>query len=584
MTHFKNLELNEKILAALEKKGYTTPTDIQRQAIPHILEGRDLFGIAQTGTGKTAAFSLPLLHNLAKNPVSVKSGGIRALILTPTRELASQIADNIELYGKELGLRYAVMFGGVSEKPQIAATQGGVDILIATPGRLLDLTNQGYIRYMQLEVLILDEADRMLDMGFINDVKKIISKIPSKRQTLFFSATMPASILGLADSILTNPVKVEVTPQATTVEKIEQTVLMVDKSHKLSLLKKILKDQEVTSALVFCRTKHGSNKVVEFLVRNAVSVAAIHGNKSQGAREKALGDFRAGKIKVLVATDIAARGIDIPAISHIFNYDIPTDPESYVHRIGRTARAGLKGIAMSFCDPSETKYLHDIEKTIKQKIAVDTTHAFHNAEAAPQSSYSKEPRDYNRRGGNDRRHSGGNGREPRKYGFAVNKERRVNESNDKRNYNSAEKNEQKPKKKILGFFGFGKKSAEPENKRNFEDRRPRNSGGRYDNKRPRGDSDFRNDRRPRDVADFRDTRKPRDFGSAPKNEDGKKRSFGFGWFKSKKSEGGDSSSRSIGGYSDNKRRPEGGFKKPYAKKSGFGNRRSDSFNNRRKPV
>ncbi len=626
MTHFKNLHLNEKILNALEKKGYTTPTDIQNQAIPHVLEGRDLLGIAQTGTGKTAAFSLPLLHNLAKNPVSVKSGGVRALILTPTRELASQIADNIELYGKDLGLKYAVMFGGVSEKPQIAATQGGVDILIATPGRLLDLTSQGYIRYMQLEVLILDEADRMLDMGFINDVKKIIAKIPPKRQTLFFSATMPASVAGLADSILTNPVKVEVTPQSTTVEKIAQKVLFVDKSHKLSLLKKTLNDENLTSALVFCKTKHGANKVVEFLTKNSISVAAIHGNKSQGAREKALLSFREGKIKVLVATDIAARGIDIPAISHIINYDIPVDPESYVHRIGRTARAGRNGIAMSFCDPSEIKYLREVEKAIKVKIPVDDEHAFQGVEPAPQSSFSSEPRRHNAGGRSQeprRSYAGGSSREPRKYGFAVNKARKISEnqaegrSDDRRGNtrphgrDSFKKDEPRGGKKILGFFGFGKKDSNSDDRRKpsfNDDRRPRGNSTEDKPRRdyrpdfkPRGDSrpdfrerpkgnfgddrrsDFRGERKPRTDSDFRGERKPRtDFNSDNRKDDGKKKSFGFGWFKSKKDEGSSSFGRPA--RPDGRRSSGEGFKggngarRPYSSNSGA---RKPSFNGNR---
>lgn len=346
------------------------------------MEGRDLLAIAQTGTGKTAAFSLPILHNLAKSTTGAKSGCIRVLILTPTRELASQIAENIELYGKELGLRHAVIFGGVNERPQISALQRGVDILIATPGRLLDLSSQGYVRYMQLEVLVLDEADRMLDMGFINDIKKIIQKIPPKRQTLFFSATMPDSITSLANSILKNPVRVEVTPASSTVDRIDQKVFFVEKNNKPALLKSILKQEEVKNVLVFCKMKHGANKVVEHLERHNIKVAAIHGNKSQSAREKALSDFRSGAIQVLVATDIAARGIDIPGISHVVNYDIPMDPESYVHRIGRTARAGLEGVAIAFCDPSETKLLGAVEKVIKIKIPVDDTHAYHGVAAA----------------------------------------------------------------------------------------------------------------------------------------------------------------------------------------------------------
>jgi ATP-dependent RNA helicase RhlE len=386
MTTFSQLNLNPKILSALEAKGYLTPTPIQAQAIPHLLEGKDLLGIAQTGTGKTAAFSLPILHNLAKGNVSVKSGHVRTLILTPTRELASQIAENIELYGKDLGLRYAIMFGGVSERPQIAAMQRGVDILIATPGRLLDLMQQGYIRFMQLEVFVLDEADRMLNMGFINDIKKIIAKIPQKRQSLFFSATMPKVIADLAHSILQNPIQVEITPESTTVERIDQKINFVARSNKPQLLKRIIKQDETNSILVFSKTKHGANRVVDFLEQHSIPVAAIHGNKSQSAREKALSDFRSGQVKVLIATDIAARGIDIPAISHVINYDLPLDPESYVHRIGRTARAGRSGVAISFCDHEEKQLLRDIEKQINFKIPVDETHPFHGVEGRSDSS------------------------------------------------------------------------------------------------------------------------------------------------------------------------------------------------------
>lgn len=416
MTNFQNLNLDPKILSALESKGYTTPTPIQEQSIPHILEGKDILGIAQTGTGKTASFSLPIIQNLAKSAKSPRSNGMRALILTPTRELATQIAENIELYGKNFNLRYAVIFGGVSEKPQITTMQRGVDILIATPGRLLDLANQGYIRFMDLEIFVLDEADRMLDMGFINDIKKIITKLPQHRQSLFFSATMPQTIADLANSILNQPVKVEVTPASTTVERIDQKINFVHKANKLSLLKRIIKDENPQSVLVFSKTKHGANRIVEFLMQNSISVAAIHGNKSQGAREKALGGFREGSVKVLIATDIAARGIDVPSISHVINFDIPVDPESYVHRIGRTARAGKDGIAISFCDPSEVELLRAIEKTINYKIPVDETHPYHNAEAAETNdgfSQKRAPRsDRNSRNfrGDSRNRSEGNSR------------------------------------------------------------------------------------------------------------------------------------------------------------------------------
>ncbi len=387
MTSFSNLNLNPKILAALEKKGYITPTPIQLQAIPSVLDGRDLLGIAQTGTGKTAAFSLPILHNLAKSGISVKSGCVRALILSPTRELASQISENIDAYSKDLNLRHAVIYGGVSDRAQITSLQRGVDILIATPGRLMDLASQGYIRFMQVEVLVLDEADRMLDMGFINDINKIIAKIPQKRQTLFFSATMPTAITTLSKSILTDPVRVEVTPQSTTVERIDQKVMFVEKRDKLALLRNILRQEDATSVIVFSKTKHGADDVEEFLDRNRISVAAIHGDKDQDQREKSLNRFREGKIKVLVATDVAARGIDIPAISHVINYDIPSDPESYVHRIGRTARAGRQGVAISFCDPHDDTLLLAVEKAINFKIPVDDSNAFASKSRAPAAKH-----------------------------------------------------------------------------------------------------------------------------------------------------------------------------------------------------
>jgi len=378
--NFQSLNLISPILNALEKKGYTNPTPIQAQAIPHLLEGRDFLGIAQTGTGKTAAFALPILNNLAKNRCEVKAKRMRVLILTPTRELASQIADNINTYGKGLGLKHAVIFGGVGENPQITAMQKGLDIVVATPGRLLDLTNQGFVNYDDLEVFVLDEADRMLDMGFINDIKNIIRRLPKKRQTLFFSATMPLSITSLANSILTDPVRVEITPQSTTVEKIAQKVMFVDKSNKTLLLKSILEDEEAKSVLVFCKMKHGANRVEDFLNSAGIKAEAIHGNKSQSARERALQNFRDGKSRVLVATDIAARGIDIPSVTHVINYDLPQEPESYVHRIGRTARAGREGIAIAFCDPMERSLLKAVEKAIKRPIPVDNNHAYFGVE------------------------------------------------------------------------------------------------------------------------------------------------------------------------------------------------------------
>ena len=401
MTDFKSLNLIAPILEALESKGYTTPTPIQAQAIPHLMEGKDLLGIAQTGTGKTAAFALPILNYLATNRVAAKPKSMRALILTPTRELASQIADNIKLYGKSLGLKHAVIFGGVGENPQITALMKGLDIVIATPGRLLDLTNQGYVKYDQLELFVLDEADRMLDMGFINDIRRIIRYLPDKRQTLLFSATMPKDIADLANSILRNPVRVEVTPASTTVDKIEQRVCFVEKGNKAPLLLHILQQPELTAALVFCRMKHGANKVEEYLQKNGVKAAAIHGNKTQGARERALKSFRDGEVKVLVATDIAARGIDIPLVSHVINFDLPQEAESYVHRIGRTARAGREGVAISFCDSLEHGLLKAVEKLIKKKIPVDEKHPFHGVAAVEVHRKISSGRTFSKAGGSE---------------------------------------------------------------------------------------------------------------------------------------------------------------------------------------
>jgi len=368
MSDFKSLDLLPSIQNALAKKGYTTPTPIQQKAIPLLLKGKDLLGIAQTGTGKTAAFALPIINNIAKNKVKVKPARVRALIITPTRELASQINENIKTYSKELNIKSFVIFGGVGYRPQIQAMSRGQDILVATPGRLLDLINDGHVIFEQLEFLVLDEADRMLDMGFIRDIKKIISLLPKNKQTLLFSATMPKGIASLATNLLKDYETVEVTPQATTVEKIAQSVQMIDRTNKPVLLKHILQSNEVKSALVFTRTKRGADRVVKQLLKSSINCAAIHGNKSQGARERALGSFKNGKISVLVATDIAARGIDVAGVSHVINYNLPEVPESYVHRIGRTARAGKEGIAISFCDRDELKYLKSIEKFINYKV------------------------------------------------------------------------------------------------------------------------------------------------------------------------------------------------------------------------
>lgn len=381
---FKNLDLNESLLKALDTQGYTTPTPIQTQAIPVVLSGKDLLGVAQTGTGKTAAFGLPILQLLSEKNASHR--GIKALILTPTRELAIQIDESLAAYGKHTKLSHAVIFGGVSQNSQTQQLKRGVDILVATPGRLLDLMNQGFINLKQLQIFVLDEADRMLDMGFIHDVKKVIKSIPEKRQTLFFSATMPEEIQELAKMMLKNPVKIEVTPPSSTVDKIQQRVYFTNKPDKRKLLLHLLQTNGIDNALVFTRTKHGADKVARFLDKAKINSAAIHGNKSQNARQNALKNFKNGNLNVLVATDIAARGIDIDELTHVFNFDLPNVPETYVHRIGRTGRAGNDGVAISFCAADERKELKDIEKLASIKIPVIDEHPFPmdlNAQPAP---------------------------------------------------------------------------------------------------------------------------------------------------------------------------------------------------------
>jgi ATP-dependent RNA helicase RhlE len=377
-SNFKSLHLIDPLLNALDAEGYTEPTPIQSQAIPHVLKGRDLLACAQTGTGKTAAFALPILQLLSEHSPAAKSRSkIRTLILTPTRELAAQIGESFKSYGRNLDIYGTVIFGGVGQGSQVSAIKRGVDILVATPGRLLDLVEQKLISLDSLEIFVLDEADRMLDMGFINDVKRVIKLIPKKRQTLFFSATMPRDILHLANDILTDPVKVEVTPVATTAEKISQAVYFVEGlDTKRLLLEHIFKDKSVSMALVFTRTKHGADRVSRFLNSIGVPTESIHGNKSQNNRVRALDNFKKGKIRCLVATDIAARGIDIDGVSHVINFEFPNVPETYVHRIGRTARAGAEGISLSFCDQEEREYLRDVEKLTRQKIPVIADHPF----------------------------------------------------------------------------------------------------------------------------------------------------------------------------------------------------------------
>jgi len=393
---FEDLKLEDPILKAIEKQGYTNPTPIQEQAIPILLNGHDLLGVAQTGTGKTAAFGIPILNHLLKENNTVGKRKIKALVVTPTRELAIQIAESFRAYGQFTNLRNTVIFGGVKQSKQVASLQQGVDILVATPGRLLDLMNQGYISFSNLKYVVLDEADQMLDMGFIHDVKKIIAKLPPKRQSLFFSATMPKSIVDLSQKMLGDFKRVTIKPQQATAEKVEQGVYFVSKNNKPKLLIHLLEGRSSDSVLVFSRTKHGANKIVKVLDKANIKSAAIHGNKSQLQRQKALGAFKDGSLKVLIATDIAARGIDVDDLALVINYDLPNVSETYVHRIGRTGRASASGIALSFCMGDERPYLKDIENLIKQQVPRMGEHPFMEGADVVEGSLSKKPQARNK--------------------------------------------------------------------------------------------------------------------------------------------------------------------------------------------
>jgi len=408
---FESLNIIEPILKSLQEEGYTIPTPIQEQAIPVILQGTDLIGCAQTGTGKTAAFAVPILQLLSKNKTFDRKRKIRSLIVTPTRELAIQIEESFRSYGRHTGLKYTVVFGGVNQNPQTASLGNGVDILVATPGRLLDLMNQGHISLKDVEIFVLDEADRMLDMGFIHDVRKIIASLPGKRQSLFFSATMPPEIVKLAGSIVYKPVKVEVTPSASTVEIVNQYVYFTDKVNKNALLIELLKDDKIKTALVFTRTKYGADKVVRVLKKKNISAEAIHGNKAQNARQRALTNFKSQETRVLVATDIAARGIDVDDLEYVINYEIPNISETYVHRIGRTGRAGANGTAISFCDADEKEYLRDIEKLIAKRIQIIDDHPFPLVDNNPAKPPKQQHVDHNRpRSNSPKRNNSGNWR------------------------------------------------------------------------------------------------------------------------------------------------------------------------------
>jgi ATP-dependent RNA helicase RhlE len=406
LNSFNDFGLAEPILRALAQENYITPTPIQAQTIPSALSGRDIVGIAQTGTGKTASFALPILHRLAAARRSVERKSCRVLVLSPTRELSGQILDSFTAYGRHLGLSAALAIGGVPMGRQVRALLGGVDVLVATPGRLLDLVRGNALRLNRVEYLVLDEADRMLDMGFIHDIRKIVSQLPSERQTLFFSATMPQQIAELAKQMLRDPVRVSVTPSATTAERVDQRVIHVERQRKAQTLADLLVDPAIDRALVFTRTKHGADKVVRGLEKTGIAAHAIHGNKSQNQRERVLAEFRSGKIRTLVATDIAARGIDVDGISHVVNYDLPNEPETYVHRIGRTARAGADGIAISLCSADEAAYLRAIEKLIRLAIPAQ-------GHAAPARDHLPAPGEPERRNGNGHRAHSGRGQRGR---------------------------------------------------------------------------------------------------------------------------------------------------------------------------
>ena len=454
MTDFQSLGLSKTLLKAVEDEGYTTPTPVQQQSIPPLLDGRDVLGVAQTGTGKTAAFALPVLQIMERRKTQGKRY-IRALILSPTRELAAQIDERFDAYSKNMDIRHRVIFGGVKQNPQVRDLNKGLDILVATPGRLLDLIGQGFIDLSNVEFFVLDEADRMLDMGFIRDIEKVLKLLPKKRQNLLFSATMPKSIAKLAGSFLNNAVMVDVSPKEMTVDRIEQKIMFLRKADKRRLLVKLIKEQKVERGIVFTRTKHGANRLVKQLGQSNLSAAAIHGNKSQGARTRALAGFKDGSIPILVATDIASRGIDVEGITHVFNYDLPNEPESYVHRIGRTARAGRSGIAYAFCDNTESGYLVGIQQLIGKEIPVDSQHDFHFVGAIPKpgqkpgkvkdsSGTKKRPRNNksnnNSRGQNQNRPRGNSNNNQGNRGGNRNNNNRSNNNRNNKNRNDNNSN------------------------------------------------------------------------------------------------------------------------------------------------
>ncbi len=480
MTDFAGLKLVQPLLRALSDEGYATPTPIQGKAIPVLIEGRDLIGIAQTGTGKTAAFALPMLQRLSASAYRPQPKSTRALILAPTRELAAQIAESFKVYGKHLNLRCEVVFGGVPIHRQIKALTPGVDILVATPGRLVDLWRQKCVRLDNVEIFVLDEADRMLDMGFIPDVKRIAAMLPKQRQTMLFSATMPQTIQQLSGFLLVNPASVEVTPAATTAEKVEQRVLFVQKANKRAALAGLLRDDAIDKVLVFTRTKHGANKVVKQLEDDGIRANAIHGNKSQSAREKALQEFRSGRTPVLVATDIASRGIDVDGVTHVINFELPNEPESYVHRIGRTARAGATGIAISLVDAEERSFLRDIEKTIRQPLVVQN-HNYGSAPGAAVRQPANEDRPHRNGGGNHRggnnggRNGGQNGNRNGVQDYGQGKIRDAQPANQDRNQGGAQTDGEKLPARLMNGAARTDEAQRPRRRR----RRNRSGGANH---------------------------------------------------------------------------------------------------------
>ncbi|NCF97622.1 MAG: DEAD/DEAH box helicase [Euryarchaeota archaeon] len=468
MTTFQSLGLVDTLLRAVEAEGYESPTPVQEQSIPPLLAGRDVLGVAQTGTGKTAAFTLPVLQIMDRN----KPGGkrhIRALILSPTRELAAQIDERLGAYSEHMDVRHRVIFGGVNQNPQVRALQRGLDVLVATPGRLLDLVGQGHIDLSRIEFFVLDEADRMLDMGFINDIKKVLKLLPNRRQNLLFSATMPKSIATLAGSFLNDAVMVDVSPKEMTVDRIQQKIMFVRKADKRRLIVKLIKEQKVKCGIVFTRTKHGANRLVKQLDQSHISAAAIHGNKSQGARTKALEGFKKGSIPILVATDIASRGIDVEGITHVFNYDLPNIPESYVHRIGRTARAGRSGVAYAFCDDSESGYLVGIQNLIGMEIPVETQNPFHFEGAIP-----KPGQKAGEMKKNSSQNKNSNEGRPRQHGY---KGKRGSNSNNNNRGQSRNSRDSKPNNNNRGQA----RRKPSEGSSSNGSRNDRNSGGRSNN-------------------------------------------------------------------------------------------------------